>query len=106
MYCTNCGQEVSEKAVVCIHCGCAVVPNRQTRENKSKLGFVCGFFLGILGLMVGLTTFHDQDYEKKTFFKGWIKGIIIAIIVGVVIALAIVAVVYRFYESFINSWYS
>jgi len=58
MFCSNCGAEVNDNAVVCVKCGCAV--NRpQPREatfdpNKSsKEWLVClllCFFLGYLGL--------------------------------------------------------
>ena len=46
MYCKNCGKEIDDKAVVCIHCGCAVA------NDLSKswiITFLLAFFLGGIG---------------------------------------------------------
>ena len=57
MYCSNCGAEANDNAVVCIKCGCALQkpnPNNTSDPNKSsKDWLVClllCFFLGYLGI--------------------------------------------------------
>ena len=57
MYCSNCGAEANDNAVVCIKCGCALQkpnPNNPSDPNKSsKDWLVClllCFFLGYLGI--------------------------------------------------------
>lgn len=35
MFCSNCGKEVSEKALICVHCGCAV-KNTNLSESDEK----------------------------------------------------------------------
>lgn len=57
MYCSNCGAEANDNAVVCIKCGCALQkpnPNNPSVPNKSsKDWLVClllCFFLGYLGI--------------------------------------------------------
>ena len=53
MFCQNCGAEISDKAVVCVKCGCAVngAKLNQEKENKEWLVvmLLC-FFLGGLGV--------------------------------------------------------
>lgn len=53
MFCSNCGKEINDKAVVCIHCGCAVNNNIQIDDKKDKSGLItlllC-LFLGNLGI--------------------------------------------------------
>lgn len=52
MFCSKCGKEINNEAIVCIHCGCAVKNNKQTnQEGKSWLTtlLLC-FFLGGLGI--------------------------------------------------------
>jgi hypothetical protein len=52
MYCPNCGNEVSEKAVVCVKCGVALKSgNSFSTEGKDWLTtlLLC-FFLGYLGI--------------------------------------------------------
>lgn len=57
MYCSNCGAEINDNAVVCVKCGCAVKKDdpRQIGDftKSSKEWLVClilCFFLGYLGI--------------------------------------------------------
>ena len=57
MYCSNCGAEINDNAVVCVKCGCAVKRQEsQTiiiNESQSREWLVClllCFFLGYLGI--------------------------------------------------------
>lgn len=34
MFCSNCGKEIDDKAIVCIHCGCELKPKFDTYEAK------------------------------------------------------------------------
>jgi len=57
MYCQHCGNEVSDQAVVCVKCGCALKPNsfagsvEVPADGKDWLTtlLLC-FFLGYLGV--------------------------------------------------------
>ena len=56
MYCSNCGAEVNDNAVVCVKCGCAIYrpevkvydPNKSTKDWLICL-LLC-FFVGYLGI--------------------------------------------------------
>jgi TM2 domain-containing membrane protein YozV len=54
MFCSNCGNEVSEKAVVCVKCGVALKPGLpvfQTENGKDWLtALLLCIFLGGLGI--------------------------------------------------------
>jgi TM2 domain-containing membrane protein YozV len=55
MYCSNCGAEINDKAVVCIRCGCAVNrPQTNPDINKSTKDWLVTlllcFFVGYLGV--------------------------------------------------------
>lgn len=53
-YCTKCGQEVMEEAVVCPHCGCEVeTPKKDETNGMAIAGFVCSFFIPLLGWIFG-----------------------------------------------------
>ena len=47
-FCTQCGKEINENAVVCIHCGCAVA-----RSGRSNFGsqIQAPTILGIIGII-------------------------------------------------------
>lgn len=54
MYCSHCGKEVNEKAVVCVNCGCSLKNTNYSLgnyEGKNKLvAGLLAIFLGGLGL--------------------------------------------------------
>lgn len=50
-YCSNCGNEVDENAVVCIHCGCAIKPEENNDAVTNKPNPKTGLVLGILGIV-------------------------------------------------------
>ena len=54
MYCSNCGSEVNDKAVVCVKCGCAVNQPRTVYCNGSckdwLVTLLLCFFAGCFGI--------------------------------------------------------
>ncbi len=88
MFCKNCGKEVSDNAVVCIHCGAAIDKN-PTRtlsgESKTGLGALLGVFLGIIGLIIGLCMYPAESVERKTFIKGWGIAFAISVVIGIIL---------------------
>ena len=73
MYCPNCGKQVDEKAVVCIHCGCALNFN-QLLSKKSRGKGIASMVLGILGVVYSLAGFsiltdlsflNYEDYASR-----------------------------------------
>lgn len=50
MFCSNCGKEIDDKAVICIHCGCATKNQSEQKPNKSMLcAVILWLFLGGIG---------------------------------------------------------
>ena len=68
-------------------------------NNKSLIGFILGFFFGILGLL-GLLACSDQA-EKGSFMRGWLIAFIINIVLIVVLCVLVLGaaatVPYRYY---------
>ena len=52
MFCTNCGSEIDDKAVVCVKCGVAVKPiaSPTAGNNEWVTTLLLCFFLGWLGV--------------------------------------------------------
>ena len=54
MYCPNCGAEINDKAVLCVHCGMSVVPigaqQMQVMSEKWLVAFVLCFLVGFWGI--------------------------------------------------------
>ena len=60
MYCTRCGKQINDSAVICVNCGVAtrnfnaVAEVRKTVEEKKVNGFgIAGFVVGLLSLGLG-----------------------------------------------------
>ncbi|MBO5889630.1 MAG: zinc-ribbon domain-containing protein [Clostridia bacterium] len=61
MYCTKCGSEINDQAVICPNCGCATFNYTSRNVNTSSedkngmaiAGFVCSFFIPLLGWIFG-----------------------------------------------------
>lgn len=52
-YCQHCGSEIEDEAVVCPKCGCSVSKNSNESNGFAIAGFVCSFFIAILGFVFG-----------------------------------------------------
>lgn len=86
MYCINCGQQIDDKAAVCIHCGVATKnvqakkQSEETNNNMALIGFILSFFIAIAGLIcsiIGLKKVNECGGKGKGFS---IAGIIISIL--------------------------
>ena len=76
MFCKNCGKEICDEAVVCTNCGCLVKEQPETKPKGNGLaiaGFVCSFFMPILGWVFG-----GIGLAKSKSRKGKGKGFSIA----------------------------
>ncbi len=97
MYCKNCGNEIHDEAVVCIHCGCPVdAQNNQSKPTVKTnvlalVGFILSFFVPIAGLICSILGYKRADSE----FGGNGKSFAIAgtVISSVYIAVSVIAVI-------------
>lgn len=64
-----------------------------TPESKTLIGALCGVFIGLIGLVIGLLLYKDGSYERKTFIKGWLWAFVIAAVVEVIATIVIISTV-------------
>ena len=66
-YCTHCGAEMVDEAVVCIKCGCAAQPVKtaaNASNNKNEVAVVAiifALFFPILGFILGCVGLGKSD---------------------------------------------
>ena len=65
-----------------------------SNENKKDVGFLLGFFLGMLGLIIGLLLYPYKTKERETFLKGWITAFIVQIVCVFVVLIIYLIVVF------------
>jgi len=89
-YCTYCGNEIAEDAVVCLKCGCAASAV-QTGSSKAKrdslstlslVGFVFSFLFPLVGMICSVIAYKNAQNEGDERSLGFAKaGIIICTVV-------------------------
>ena len=84
-FCTKCGKEINENAVICLNCGCAQ-ENVKPKENDSKsFGWgVLGFFFPIVGLILWLIWRDDMPLRSRSVGLGALIGAISTVVFYIV----------------------
>ena len=88
-FCSKCGAEILDEAVVCTNCGCAVSPNVSV-DDAPNMGYaVLGFFIPLVGLILYIMCKDKTPLKAKSAGKGaligFCVGIAFSILYGVVI---------------------
>ncbi len=73
----------------------------ESQQSKKDVGVLCGLFLGLIGLIIGLLLYKDGTYERPTFIKGWTTAFVAALIIGVVIGIIYYIVIINAINSLI-----
>lgn len=56
-YCSKCGKEINENAVICVHCGCSVEETKSNYVKDSKklnVLALIGFIVSLASLLISL----------------------------------------------------
>lgn len=94
-FCTNCGNELDDRAIMCPKCGIAltqtVANSGQTQSNGMAIaGFVLSFFIPLLGLIfsiLGLKRSKETNTGKGLSTAGIIIScitMVITLIIGII----------------------
>lgn len=102
-YCTKCGKELVDEAVVCTHCGCATGNNKAVGVNEAdapNTGFaVLGFFIPIVGLILYLMNKDTYPKKAKSAGKGALIGFAVSLIFSIIYSVVIGSLVGGFASS-------
>ena len=97
MYCKNCGQKQSNDATYCTECGEPFEPKyyggaRSTAGRKytasddssSVAMGILGFFIPVVGLILGLVYYDERPKRAKSAFKGTCIRVVVNFVVGII----------------------
>ena len=88
MFCSKCGKEVNDEAVVCVHCGCAIENKKAlatSSKDASNIGFaVLGFFIPLVGLILYLINKDTEPQKAKSAGKGALIGFCVSLVSSIV----------------------
>jgi len=96
MFCSKCGAEINDEAVVCVKCGCSVVPAYKTSaeidnpDGSFGIGFILGFFGGLIGLILALCVESLQRPKTKS---GAITGFCITAGISIISTIVYVIII-------------
>ena len=101
-FCSNCGNELVDEAVICPKCGVAVSKNIVSNNNSGEVsngmatvGFILSFFVPLLGLIfsiMGLKKVKETNTGKGLSTAGIIISSIAMFITLVLLVVAVLAV--------------
>lgn len=84
-FCSKCGKEINNDAVVCVHCGCAIEKVPLSPKDAPSTGFaVLGFFIPIVGLILYLVNKDSAPQKAHSAGKGALIGFIVSIAFSVI----------------------
>jgi hypothetical protein len=81
-FCSKCGCELQDEAVVCVHCGCAVASAPaavQEPDAPCTWAAVLGFFWPLVGLILYLVWKDKTPLKAKSAGKGALIGVIVSV---------------------------
>ena len=87
MFCKNCGKEILDEAVICVHCGCSTQGKTavdNTSDAPSTGMAVLGFFIPLAGLIIWLINKDTKPLMAKSAGKGAFIGFIISIVFSII----------------------
>ena len=84
-FCSKCGKEVNEQAVVCVHCGCSLGKVAEAEVDAPSTAFaILGFFFPLIGLILWAVNKDKTPLKANSAGKGALIGFIVSIVAGVV----------------------
>ena len=94
-YCTKCGKEILDEAIVYPGCGCPQqAGNVVTTQDSSSFGWaLLGFCVPVAGLILYLIWKDNTPLKAKSAGKGALVSVILSVIFYVIYAIIIGAVI-------------
>ncbi len=86
-YCTKCGKELVDEAVVCVHCGCNVANGGKAVDanDAPSTGFaILGFLIPLVGLILYLVNKDTAPKKAKSAGKGAIIGVCVSVAISII----------------------
>lgn len=87
-YCSHCGAEVNDDAVVCVKCGRQIAPEGGAGANpddKMSWGFaILSFFFPLVGLILFLVWRKETPIKAKGCGMGALIGFILNVVVTII----------------------
>lgn len=84
MFCSKCGKEIHDEAVVCIHCGCAVGGNNFQHTQQHSVGY---------------SKFKAFQENVKTIYTLGIVSLVLCLGIGIIFQIINNGKIYKYYNK-------
>ena len=94
-YCSKCGKQIMDDAVICPGCGCAQETTPVVKQDdSSSFGWAfLGFCIPVVGLVLYLVWKDSTPLKAKSAGKGALVSVIVSVIFYVIYAIIIGAAI-------------
>ena len=94
-YCSKCGKEIMDEAIVCPGCGCSQrAGNGVTTQDSSSFGWaLLGFCVPVVGLILYLIWKDNTPLKAKSAGKGALVSVILSVVFYIIYAIIIGAAI-------------
>ncbi len=76
-FCSHCGKELMDAAVVCPHCGCSVSEQKKDRVNGLLVFF--SFIIPLLGIILFIVQREETPRAAKIYLASALYSILIPV---------------------------
>ena len=92
-FCSKCGKELMDEAVVCPGCGCSQ-GNTPVANDSSSFGWaLLGFCIPIVGLILYLVWKDQTPLKAKSAGKGALTSVIVSVVFYIIYAIILGAMI-------------
>lgn len=92
-FCTKCGKELMDEAVVCPSCGCAQGTISNVQDSSSFGYALLGFCIPIVGLILYLIWKDSTPLKAKSAGKGALVSVILSVVFYIIYFVIIAAII-------------
>jgi uncharacterized membrane protein YvbJ len=108
-YCTHCGAEVADAAVVCVKCGCPIenIPGQigAGNDDTPSAGYaVLGFFVPLVGSILILVWGKSKPRRAVSCAKGVAINVIVSAVFSIIFSFLWITVFSSFMQEFLESF--
>lgn len=83
-FCSKCGKEIMDDAVVCPGCGCSQAVEKKEADASSFGWAFLGFCIPLLGLILYLVWRNDTPLKAKSVGKGALVSVIVSVVISII----------------------
>ena len=87
-FCSHCGKEIMDEAVICVNCGCSV-SGGNINDAPDTGFFVLGLLIPLIGLILYLVYKDKSPQKAKSAGKGALTGFCIGVAIYIIAGIAL-----------------